>query len=668
MDARESTFFALLDGSKHYVIPHYQRLYSWEFKHCKTLFDDLESLARDKQKKHFMGSIVYISHMAKADGVNEFVVIDGQQRLTTLSLVVLAVIEALDLDDEERTRRLNRTIRNSDEKRETPQYFKLKLTRADNESFQHIVHSVAAGKALDAEDSRIRRNFEFLRQSLKDSITTPQQFWDAITRLDMVYISLDSSNDDPQAIFESLNSTGKDLSPTDLIRNFVLMDLKPERQVNLYENYWAKIESLFKNRKDNEFEEFTRAHLALQQEKYPRATDVYFEFKGSVRESYNDGYTPEDVLGNFRDSAKTYANIHWVSGADEPKVESALADYRALRLKIMHPLLMPYAKQGIANANYNPHEFYKALGLLESYLVRRTFSGLKANSLDNSVAKIFSYMHKSSFDGVNALADALLSLRGKSRFPLNDEVVYRGQTMELYNSTMKDHILRKLERKLDPNGLGVSAKISIEHIMPQKLTRAWEELLGPNAAQIRERLVHTIGNLTLSPYNSELGNKSFSEKVDLIKGGFTTSKLRLSESILQYEAWGESEILERGNYLMELAVSTWPLPDIYDSNYKKLEVNEEKEEISLLDLLREEIIQPDDEVFWARPSIGETYIARVTENGTLVVQSGDEYETPSAATRHFTTSSYNGWKEWRHLSPDGPTLNDKRDELTQQNY
>jgi hypothetical protein len=240
--------------------------------------------------------------------------------------------------------------------------------------------------------------------------------------------------------------------------------------------------------------------------------------------------------------------------------------------------------------------------------------------------------------------------------------------MELYNSTMKDHILRKLERKLDPNGLGVSAKISIEHIMPQKLTKAWEELLGPNAAQIRERLVHTIGNLTLSPYNSELGNKSFSEKVELIKGGFTTSKLRLSESILRYETWGESEILERGNYLMELAVSTWPLPDIYDSNYKKLEVNEEKEEISLLDLLREEIIQPDDEVFWARPSIGETYIARVTENGTLVVQSGDEYETPSAATRHFTTSSYNGWKEWRHLSPDGPTLNDKRDELTQQNY
>lgn len=665
MDARESTLFGLLDGSKHYVIPHYQRLYSWENKHCSTLFRDIENIASDSSLQHFMGSIVYVSHAAKADGINQFVVIDGQQRLTTLSLLLLAVINALGLEQDERSRRLNRTIRNGDERQGSQEFLKLRLTRSDNGSYQSIVHSVASGEPLQGDDSRIHRNYDQLRKLLEESQVPPHEIWLAISRLDMVYIALEAGKDDPQAIFESLNSTGKNLSPTDLIRNFVLMDVESERQAPLYENYWAKIEDLFRDRKDNEFEEFTRAHLAAEQEKYPRITDVYEQFKDAVRISYQRGESREQVLGKFRDSAKAYSNIHWINQSDK-RTQLALEDYRSLRLKVMHPLLLRYATHGIPGKTYEAEDFISALQLLENYLIRRTFVGLKANSMDNSVAKIFSYMHKSKRFRVDSLADAFLSLRGKARFPLDEEVKYRGLTMELYNTQNKEHILRKLELKLDPSGLGTSAKLTVEHVMPQRLTKAWEQMLGANAVQVRERLVHTIGNLTLSPYNSELGNKSFVEKINNSPGGYLSSKVKLSDSIVAETTWGELEIQRRGQYLMDLAVSTWPLPEIWSDNYSQLDSNEAKEDLALVDLLREEAIMPDDELFWRRPNSGHAYIARITENGTMIVQDGEEFETPTAATKHFTSSSFNGWDQWRHLSTEGPTLNELRERVAKQ--
>ncbi len=660
MDARETTLFGLLDGSKHYVIPNYQRLYSWEGKHCEKLFLDIEQIALGKKSKHFVGSIVYVSHTARADGINEFVVIDGQQRLTTISLLLLAVIDAMGLDDDEFKRRINRTIRNGDEKPDSNQHLKLRLTRTDNDSYKSIVHAVSQSESLHNDDSKVFRNFVILKNLLAESKASALQVWDAITQLDMVYIALESGKDDPQAIFESLNSTGKSLSPTDLIRNFVLMDQTDSVQTELYENYWAKIEELFRDRKDTEFEEFTRANLTAQQKKYPAVTEVYEQFQSEVRKSYEQGQTPHLVLGRFRNAARSYANVHWMPNVSDARVKQALMDYRALRLKVLHPLLLKYAKFEVPDEEFDPRLFESGLQLLESFLVRRSFVGLKSNSLDNTVAKIYDYMEKSKFQNIEAVADALLSLRGKSRFPLDDEVIYRGQTMELYNSANKDHILRKLERYLDPKGLGMSARLSVEHVMPQKLTRAWTEMLGADANQVRERLVHTIGNLTLTPYNSELGNRSFAEKKN-VKEGFANSKIKLSESIVSHEVWTDKEILARGEMMMKLAVQAWPLPHIWNPSYERIEADEPIDEITLLDLILEEVLQPNDELYWKRSD--STYVARVTENGTVVVQDGDEYETLGAAIKHFTNSSYNAWKQWRHLSEDGRTLDELRQEM-----
>jgi hypothetical protein len=217
-----------------------------------------------------------------------------------------------------------------------------------------------------------------------------------------------------------------------------------------------------------------------------------------------------------------------------------------------------------------------------------------------------------------------------------------------------------MERTLDPKGIGLSARVNIEHIMPQKLNKAWETSLGENAVSTRDRLVHTLGNLTLTPYNGELGQRTFVEKINLEPGGFRFSKIALSESILKYETWGEEEILDRGNYLMSVAKRAWPMPKIWNSDYREIQSELDKESLTLTDLITAELIEPDDEIVWHRKQSGETHRARVTSSGTIIVSDGDEFETPTAATRAFTTSNYNGWKEWRLKSEDGATLDELR--------
>jgi uncharacterized protein with ParB-like and HNH nuclease domain len=662
VEARESTFLGLLDGSKHYSIPHYQRLYSWDFKQVDRLFRDVESLANTPEVRHFMGSIVYVSHAAKADGINNFVVIDGQQRLTTLSMLMLAIMKSMKLNSDDIKKRFNRTIRNGDEERGSDEYLKLRLTRTDDGVYRSLVNAVENDQQLDLGSSKLIRNFLRLTDLVQKSDADPAKLWSALARIDMVYISLDKGKDDPQAIFESLNSTGKNLSSTDLIRNFVLMDRSQDEQVSLYENYWSKIEDLFRDRKDTEFDEFTRAHLAASLERYPKKTDVYEEFTRSVRASYAQDGTPQDVLGNFRDSAKAYAFIHWQQTSDDPpSLQRALADYRALGLRLLHPLLLSFAQKNSLTQKYQPEVFERAIRVLESYLIRRVFCGLRSNALDNAMATVFNLKGKSSRIGVESLEDALLSLTGKARFPLDEEVRYRGQTMDLYSSNNAEHILKKLERFGDPAGLGLSAKVSIEHIMPQKLSRPWIASLGEDASRIRERLVHSLGNLTLTPYNSELGQRSFEDKKFLPKGGFSTSKFWLSTTILPYETWNEDSIMTRGDFLMDCALKVWPLPEIYGSDYRKIESATNKQDIDLPELLAAELLEPDSEIVWSRPQSGEVHRARVTESGTIVTSEGEEYDTPTAATRAFTTSNYNGWKEWRLADVDGPTLDELRE-------
>lgn len=664
MEAKETDLFKLLDGSKHYVVPHYQRLYSWETKHCTKLFNDIEAIAADDAARHFVGSIVYVAHQAKADGINQFVLIDGQQRITTLSLLLLALIKVQKLDPTESNRRLNRTLRNSDEPKSLPDYYKLQLTRNDDVSFRQLVDSVSSGIEYDNDGSRIHRNFSHLVTLIESSSFNPEALYSAVQRLDLVYIALSANSDDPQAIFESLNSTGKSLSQTDLIRNFVLMDQKPEKQEELYNNYWARIETDFKGHKDTEFEDFTRVYLASLSGQYPLQRDVFDKFKERFKAQLKAGFDISDELSSFRDAARCYDLIQWRDEEKSPKLGNALRGYRATRNRVLHPLVLSWANKYVPNSNYDDTKLINALKMLESYMVRRAFCGLGNNALDKVVTKCFELMSRSTNEGADALADALLSLgSGRMRFPLDSEVRIKGPSMELYTNPMAEFILTSLERRLDPKGVGLAARPSIEHVMPQKLNKSWTSALGPNAETIKDRWVHTIGNLALTAYNAELGNRSFDEKKDAPTSGYASTKFEITRQLLEFEAWDADAIQSRGQDLIELVIKVWPLPSIYGETYVRIPTEVEKEEISILDLIAEGLIEVDDEVYWTRPNLNEVHVARVTSQGSLVVGEGDEYETPTAATRHFTNSSLNGWKQWRHQAPDGPLLDDLREKM-----
>lgn len=664
MEAKETDLFKLLDGSKHYVVPHYQRLYSWETKHCAKLFADIEAISADQNARHFVGSIVYVAHQAKADGINQFVLIDGQQRVTTLSLLLLALLKVQKLDSTESNRRLNRTLRNSDEPKSIPDYYKLQLTRNDDVSFRHLVDSVASGIEFDNDGSRIHRNFGHLVGLIEASSYSPEVLYSAVQRLDLVYIALSANSDDPQAIFESLNSTGKSLSQTDLIRNFVLMDQKPEKQEELYNNYWARIETDFKGHKDTEFEDFTRVYLTSLTGQYPLLRDVFDKFKDHFKTQLKAGFDISDELSSFRDAARCYDLIQWREEEKSPKLGQALRGYRATRNRVLHPLVLGWANKYVPNSNFDEAKLINALRMLEAYMVRRAFCGLGNNALDKVVSKCFELMGRSSYEGADALADALLSLgSGRMRFPHDSEVRIKGPSMELYTNPMAEFILTSLERKLDPKGVSLAARPSIEHVLPQKLSKTWSANLGSNAETIKDRWVHTIGNLALTAYNAELGNRSFDEKKAAATSGYSSTKFELTKQLLDFDSWDADSIQQRGQALIELVIKVWPMPSIYSDSYVRIPTEVDKEEISILDLIAEGQIEVDDEVYWTRPNLNEVHVARVTQQGTLVVGDGDEYETPTAATRHFTSSSLNGWKQWRHQAPDGPLLDDLREKV-----
>ncbi|MDE2591675.1 MAG: DUF262 domain-containing protein [Actinomycetales bacterium] len=662
MEAKETDFIRLFDGTKHFVVPHFQRLYSWETKHCRDLVKDIAQVATSDAKRHFVGSIVYVSHQAKADGVNQFVVIDGQQRLTTLSLLFLAVLSSENLEPGELKKKLNRLIRNADEKAKTPDYYKLQLTRTDDESFRNLVDAIAAGVEITPDASRVHRNFLFMRDEAKEQGLSSADLWSALSRLDVVYIALSARDDHPQAIFESLNSTGKSLSQTDLIRNFVLMDLEPEDQSHLYDHYWSPIELDFKGRKDTEFEDFMRMYLTVTNKKYPLQRDVFDTFKRDFRQAMSNGDSRSEVLKSMKDLAKAYKLLSWSELDAKDPLGMRLAAYRATRNRVLNPLVMKWANRDSLGSDFDSKRLIKALGYLESYVVRRAFCGLGNNALDKVVASCFDLMERSQREGADALADALLSLgSGRMRFPLDEEVMRKGGSFDLYSSPLASFILQSLESTLDPKGFTIGSKVSIEHIMPQTSTRAWEQEVGPELSSVRERWLHTIANLTLTTYNAELGNRSFDEKKHTPIIGFESSKFAMTKRLTDFENWTESELMSRSEEMLRLVVKTWPMPEIYNSRYSKIAIEMEKEELTIGDLLAEGLISADDEIFWARPNLQEINVARITDGGMIAVADGDEYETPTAATRHFTTSNYNGWKVWRLGSLEGETLDDLRE-------
>lgn len=568
MKASETNFLKFLQGSKQFIIPIYQRKYSWTTEQCKQLWMDIVRASKDDEiKGHFVGSIVYIEKgLYQISAVPQLLVIDGQQRMTTLTLLLLALGQAIkdsgQIFDITRKKVMNYYLVNNEEEDEL--YHKLLLTQTDKKTLLSLIDE----KELPEEYSqRIFENFQFFLDQIKNSGMDLNFLYRGISKLIVVDISLDRDHDNPQLIFESLNSTGLDLSQADLIRNYVLMKLEPREQEDLYKNYWYPMEKGFSNLKESSlFDRFMRDYLTVKTGRIPNIRNVYTDFKEYVGQQKEVAI--EEILKDIYQYSKYFVHLAFQNEMDK-EVNSVLKDINSLKVDVSYPFLLEvyddYFKQKIAK-----EVFISILKLVESYVFRRAICGVPTNSLNKTFATMSKEINKEKY--LESVQVVLALKDSYKRFPNNEEFIRELIVKDVYNFRNRNYLLRKLENYKRKEVVDIES-YTIEHIMPQNenLSAEWRKDLGENWEEVRNTYLHLLGNLTLTRYNSELSDKPFQVKRDM-DGGFADSPLRLNRGLGQLEMWNEQEIVNRGKKLAELAISVWSYPELSEeliSEYKK---------------------------------------------------------------------------------------------------
>jgi len=572
--AVETNLLKFLQGTKQFIIPIYQRKYSWTISQCRQLWNDILRAAEDEKiKGHFVGSIVYIERgLYQISSVPQLLVIDGQQRMTTLTLFLLALGKAIEESDQpcDITRRkiMNYYLVNNDE--EGDQYHKLILTKSDKDT----LISLTSEKSLPEEFSqRVYENYNFFIDSIKKSEIDLNKLFQGIAKLIVVDISLDRDHDNPQLIFESLNSTGLDLSQADLIRNFVLMRLEPKEQAELYTEYWYPMERSFGNLNDsNLFDRFMRDYLTVKMGKIPNIQDVYTVFKDYVYQQSEQ--TVNEIVEDIYRFSKYFVKLAFQTEKDK-NINQVLVDINALKVDVSYPFLLEvyddYGQQKLSK-----EDFITILELVEAYVFRRSICGVPTNSLNKTFATISKEIDKDNY--MESAIAAFLLQDSHRRFPKNEEFIQESLVKDVYNFRNRNYLLRKLENFNRKEIVDIES-YSIEHIMPQNknLSSEWRESLGISWEEIHNTYLHRLGNLTLTRYNSELSDKPFLVKREM-KGGFADSPLRLNKELGRLDVWNEDEIAKRARSLADLAVRVWKYPQISDEVISKYSKNNSKVE------------------------------------------------------------------------------------------
>ncbi|MCU7882747.1 MAG: DUF262 and DUF1524 domain-containing protein [Candidatus Thiodiazotropha sp. (ex Lucinoma annulata)] len=553
MKAQDLQFTQLLEGSKQFIIPIFQRTYSWEQGHCQQLWDDIVRVGRSPGlNSHFIGSAVYIPETNVDAAIPRWLVIDGQQRIATMTLLLIALkrrLETEDIDEPISAAEVeDYYLRNRYGKGEAA--YRMLLTRTDKETLIQLVD----GKEPGEDDSyRIVENFRFFTEQIAKADLL--DVWKGIKKLMIVDVCLQQGIDNPQMIFESMNSTGKALTQADLIRNFVLMGLEHDLQTRLYTDYWRPMEVEFgAENYINEFDEFMRYYLVIHTGNVRiRRGDVYDEFK-----AYSRKHEVETLLGSLREFAGYYCRIALGKEKDKDLAE-AFHDIRELRADVCYPMLME-VYQDFRQEQISHEEFLNVLRMVEGYVFRRAICDIPTNSLRQTFATFMRQVKKDRY--VESVKAGFLMLPSYRRFPDDDEFIRLIQIRNLYKFNRRSYWLRRFENHGRKERVPVQ-DYTIEHIMPQNddLNTQWRADLGDDWKRIHEQYLHTLGNLTLTGYNSEYSDRSFTEKRDM-SGGFKESPLKLNQGLGACEVWNESAIKKRGEILAKEAAGIWPAPNL----------------------------------------------------------------------------------------------------------
>ncbi|WQZ46596.1 DUF262 and DUF1524 domain-containing protein [Helicobacter pylori] len=558
------------------VIPIYQRLYSWEKEQCKQLWDDIIKIGGDdKMGGHFIGSILYVlDGDTHSDNV---LLIDGQQRLTTITLLLTALRDHLN-DEYEFLEKFSRKKIESyliNSGKDGDEKFRLILSESDKDTLLSLIDK---DRRKPSEPSlKIVENFKLFEEWIRKNTDKLETIFKGLEKLMIVEIALKKGKDDPQLIFESMNSKGMELTQTDLIRNYIIMETEAEKQEGFYNKYWRAMEEDFKQ-DEKWFDRFVRHYLTIKTRDIPNLNKVYAALKDYQQK---EGIKIEDLLKDLQKYCGYFCQIAFKK-EENKDLKKALGFLVDLEMDVVYPLLLELYSD-YSNGVLSKQDFISIIALIESYLVRRAVCGLGTNSLNKVFPSFTKHIQKDEY--FKSLKAHFGYLTNNQRFPNNDEFKDRLITIDFYNKFKKKTkcFLERLENFDDTKEPVDTKGLTIEHIMPQTLTKEWERDLGENFKEIHNKYLHTIGNLTLTGYNSEYSNKSFQEKRDM-EGGFKDSPLRLNQGLRDLKSFGEEEIKKRANDLADLALKIWTYPKLDAETLEKYKPKKDKKEKKVYDL------------------------------------------------------------------------------------
>lgn len=577
MDATKGSIINILGGNnRQFVIPVFQRDYKWTRKDCKQLWSDiLRTGVQGVINNHFTGSIVYIeADQPGGAAFQRWLVIDGQQRITTLTLLLVALRDHIrdsgwSGDENSPTPELidDYYLKNAHQRGE--RQYRIILRRKDNATLRKFVDGPGISEFDNDVSELVVDAYRFFRSALNEENRDIDQVYRGVCRLNVVDVRLDRNIDDPQMVFESMNSTGVDLSQSDLVRNYLLMGLSESEQTRLYHKYWAKIESQFQA-SESAFDSFLRDYISLEHNlvRPIRMDRIYEEFKVYWRPGNNKSV--EGLLQNIVPVAHRYASFLGIGTTKESKIFEAMSHGRAL--STTQAVLMMRFYDWHTKDQLLEKEFFDAVKLVESYLVRRAVLGLQTHSYWAVFAKIAHSIDSASV--FSSFQAELARLRDNYHFPTNEKFKRGLEERDLYALRVRRHVLDRLENAHQKEPSPVQ-DYSIERIMPKEIAGEpeWQQMLGERWEDIHEAWLNRLGNLTLTAYNSEYRNRPFREKKEMV-GGFDQSAVRLNEYIRKQTQWTEAQMETRGRKLAAQALEIWPFHDADEKIVQEADIRE----------------------------------------------------------------------------------------------
>ncbi len=548
------------------VIPIYQRLYSWKKEQCEQLWDDIIKIGGDdKMDGHFIGSILYM----RVDDTHSspLLIIDGQQRLTTITLLFIALRNHSSDEVKRKEKEIESYLINSD--KDGDKKFRLILSESDRDTLLSLIDK---DRRKPSEPSlKIVENFKLFEEWVSNT-NQLETIFKGLEKLMIVWIALKKGKDDPQLIFESMNSKGMELAQTDLIRNYIIMETETEKQEGFYNQYWRAMEENFKqsekqSKREDLFNKFVRHYLTIKTRETPNINKVYVALKDYRQK---EGIGIEDLLKDLQKYCGYFCQIVSKKEADKD-LNEALGFLVDLEMDVIYPLLLELYSD-YSDGVLSKDDFRRSIALIESYLCRRAVCGLGTNSLNKVFPSFTKHIQKDEY--FESLEAHFGYLTEKQRFPNNNEFKDCFIMIDFYNFKKKEYFFERLEN-FERKERVPTHEYTIEHIMPQELTEEWERDLGENFQAIHDKYLHTIGNLTKTGYNTEYSNRSFQEKRDMEKG-FKDSPLRLNQGLRDLESFGEEEIKKRANDLADLALKIWTYPKLDAETLEKYKPKKEK--------------------------------------------------------------------------------------------